>query len=630
MRFRMILALGFVLFPPARSHLAFPSAGPPDAEPIVSNPNRNPAGRLRHGVLTIRLELRSGMLRPQADDGPGVLIQAFAEAGRPLQVPGPLIRVTEGTEIHATIRNSLSDSTLVLHGLQTRPGTTDDTLQVAPGAIRDVRFTAGRAGTYYYWGTTTGTPMENNRWSDSQLSGAFIVDPPGARPRRTERIFVIGLGLKPRDARTGEPKREFMVINGKSWPNTERLDYAVGDTVRWRWVNASASSHPMHLHGFYYQVESRGSWAADTVFPPEMRRQVVTELMPPGGTMTARWIPARPGNWVFHCHFAFHISNELFMAPHSAATDEHAGQGTNAGAGHAMAGLVLGIRVRSTGQTGRPVAPTGEPQTRRLVVRPARSPVDSAHLMGYSLEADDRAPAPDSVQIPGPLLTLERDRPTRITVVNRLDEPTAVHWHGIELASYPDGVPGWSGTPGRVFQSIAPGDSFTAEFTPPRAGSFMYHAHADELIQILGGLYGPLVVLAPGESFDTAANRLVMVGSLRTHDSLLGVVNGRLDPAPIELRAGRTYRFRLFNIGDARTAFALRRPDSSIVVWRAVAKDGAELPPAQAVPRAEPTMTGPGETLDFELNAGAPGDLVLDVNSPFAPWRLGVPVRIRQ
>jgi FtsP/CotA-like multicopper oxidase with cupredoxin domain len=567
------------------------------------------------------------MLRPQAQDGPGILMQAFAEAGKPLQVPGPLVRVVEGTLVHATVRNTLSDSTLVLRGLNTRPGSPDDTLQVAPGATRDVRFTAGTPGTYYYWGTTTGTSMEDDRWIDSQLSGAFIVDPAGGPPRESERIFVIGLGLKPRDARTGEPEREFMMINGKSWPDTERLDYAVGDTVRWRWVNVSSSSHPMHLHGFYYEVDSRGSWAADTVYRPEMRRQVVTELMPPRGTMTARWIPARPGNWVFHCHFAFHISNELFMAPRPAATDGHAGH--DAGAGHAMAGLVLGIHVRQGRSASVPAPSTGEPRTLRLVVRPSRGPADSAHLMSYAIQADDRRPAADSALIPGPLLTLERGRPARVMVVNRLDQPTAVHWHGIELESYADGVPGWSGTPGRVFRGIAPGDSFAAEFTPPRAGSFMYHAHADELIQILGGLYGPLVVLAPGETYDTAANRLVMVASLFRHDTLHGVVNGRLDPAPIELRAGRTYRFRLFNIGDARTAFGLRRADSSAVAWRAVAKDGAELPPAQAVARTEPTMTGPGEIVDFELSAGAPGDLILDLNAPFAPWRLGVPIRIR-
>src|SRR5439155_20037307 len=104
-------------------------------------------------------------------------------------------------------------------------------------------------------GTTTGARREAHRWAGSQVAGAFSVDTAGVRQSKKERVFVIGLGPKPRDARTGEPEREFMVINGKSWPEAERLDYSVGDTVRWRWVNASASSHPMHLHGFYYEVD---------------------------------------------------------------------------------------------------------------------------------------------------------------------------------------------------------------------------------------------------------------------------------------------------------------------------------------------------------------------------------------
>ncbi|MGH7629234.1 MAG: hypothetical protein ACREOF_07560, partial [Gemmatimonadales bacterium] len=103
----------------------------PAVERIVANSNRRPAGRLRNGVLTIKLELRTGLFRPYADDGQGVVVQAFGEAGRPLEIPGPLIRVPEGTVIHATIRNTLRDSTLVLYGLQTRPGRIEDTIQVA-------------------------------------------------------------------------------------------------------------------------------------------------------------------------------------------------------------------------------------------------------------------------------------------------------------------------------------------------------------------------------------------------------------------------------------------------------------------------------------------------------------------
>lgn len=612
MRAQALLAVGVL----ALTGSGFSSQRTAAPERIVANTNRVAAGRLERGVLTVRLEARRGIFRPQADDGPGVPVQAFGEAGRPLQIPGPLVRVVEGTVVHAIVRNTLTDSTLVVHGLHTRSGTSDDTLQIGPGSTREVRFVAGAPGTYFYWGSTTGRTVQDDRWVDSGLSGAFIVDEAGVRARPADRVFVIGLWLKPADSLTGEPEREFMVINGKSWPHTERLDLSQGDTVRWRWVNASSSSHPMHLHGFYYQVLSRGTSAADTVYPRGGGRRVVTETMPPGGTMAVRWAPERPGNWVFHCHFAFHVSSELYMS--------------SGGGGHNMSGLVLGMRVRPRwGAVPTGAAGGAAPVPLRLLVRPVHEPADSAHLMSYALAEGSGEPADDSVRIPGPLLVLERGRPVRITVVNRLAEPTAVHWHGIELESYPDGVPGWSGSPGRIFHAIAPGDSFIAEFTPPRRGSFMYHAHANELVQILGGLYGPMVVLDPGEAFDTAANRLVVVGSLFRNDSLHGVVNGEMVPGPIELRSGRTYRFRLLNIGDARTLFSLRRPDSSLVAWRAVAKDGAELPPAQAIPHPEPLLTGPGEIADFEVTAGPPGDLVLDLDSPFAGWRLRVPVHIR-
>jgi manganese oxidase len=92
----------------------------------------------------------------------------------------------------------------------------------------------------------------------------------------------------------------------------------------------------------------------------------------------------------------------------------------------------------------------------------------------------------------------------RITVVNRLPEPTAVHWHGIELESYYDGVPGFSGLGRRTTPLIAPGDSFEVRFTPPRAGTFIYHTHADEERQQLAGLAGALVVREPGTTPDPA------------------------------------------------------------------------------------------------------------------------------
>ncbi|MBK8057127.1 MAG: multicopper oxidase domain-containing protein [Gemmatimonadetes bacterium] len=112
------------------------------------------------------------------------------------------------------------------------------------------------------------------------------------------------------------------------------------------------------------------------------------------------------------------------------------------------------------------------------------------------------AVAADSIEIPGPPLVLQRDEAVAITVHNRLAIPTSVHWHGMELESYFDGVGGWSGSATHVAPVIAPRDSFVARFTPPRSGTFIYHSHFGEVRQLSLGLFGALVVLDPGEQWD--------------------------------------------------------------------------------------------------------------------------------
>ena len=76
----------------------------------------------------------------------------------------------------------------------------------------------------------------------------------------------------------------------------------------------------------------------------------------------------------------------------------------------------------------------------------------------------------------------------RMVVNNKLGEDTTVHWHGIRLPNAMDGVPGLTQKP------IRPGESFVYEFTPPDAGTFWYHPHADTLQQLGRGLAGALIV----------------------------------------------------------------------------------------------------------------------------------------
>src|SRR4030095_13655044 len=69
--------------------------------PIIANQNHASAGTLRDGVLTVHLEIAKGEWHPEAEDGIALSVYAFGESGKPLQNPGPLIRVPQGTEVQA-------------------------------------------------------------------------------------------------------------------------------------------------------------------------------------------------------------------------------------------------------------------------------------------------------------------------------------------------------------------------------------------------------------------------------------------------------------------------------------------------------------------------------------------------
>ena len=565
--------------------------GPPA---ILANGNTRPAGRITRDTLVLRLVATVGLWCPEEDAGPCVTVQAFGEEGRAPTIPGPLVRVRAGMTIVATVRNAVPGATLVVRGLETRPAATEDTIQVAPGATRTVRFAAGAPGTYFYWATTTTAPQNDREGPDSQLSGAFVVDPPGG-PERTDRVFVIGAWSEAVDT-TATPQvwREALVINGKSWPYTERLTLEQGDTVEWRWINANDRSHPMHLHGFYYQVHSFGAALTDSAIGPAERPLVVTQRMRPWTTMRMRFVPHTPGAWVFHCHILFHIESSGLMPR---ATDIGHASAISHGMDD-MRGLVLAMQVRPR---GRAVALVGEPRRIRVLVQ-ARPRVfgDSA---GYGFVVQNGPePAPDSVAIPGLPLVLTRGELTYVTVVNRLQQPTAVHWHGMELPSYYDGVTGLSGNAAGRAPSIAPGDSFTAVMQPLRAGTFIYHTHLDDVAQASRGLYGPLIVLEPGQLLDPETDIVLLHSQTPRLDDGPSLLNGRSSGhAPIVMRAGVHHRLRLigFPAGPAR-AFALMRGDS-LATWRALAKDGADLSPALATERPARQRVDVGETYDFDV-----------------------------
>lgn len=610
-----------------------PSAGASEsrlrgAERVQPNDNVQAGGTLRGGVLELRLEARVAMWHPDEDDAPGAPMPAFAEVGSAPRIPGPLVRVPAGTEAHISVKNALRD-TLLVHGLYARPqeAATDETpLAIAPGEQRTVRFRLDAPGTYHYWGTTMRRAINFRTLEDAQLTGAIVVDDPSAGPPR-DRVLVMGMWTDTVHRALMHRERVLGVINGRSWPHTERLHHTVGDTVRWRVINASADLHPMHLHGFFFRVDSRGDGRRDTVYAAGAGGMAVTESMLSGATMSLTWVPERPGNWLFHCHIPEHFSRRGSLGRRWQADPAIAVGETDlrAHANHAkdgMNGLVLGIEVRPARTPARAAGAAGSERHIRLLVRPNAGGTAATPFYGYALHEGGAEPPPDSGLRVGPTLDLRRGQPVRITVVNRLPEPTAVHWHGIELESYYDGVPGFSGVGSRVTPLILPGDSFEVRFTPPRAGTFIYHTHADEERQQRAGLAGALVVTEPPVPRDPATDIPILITAPTdfAEQGRRALVNGKAAPEPIEMKVGTTYRLRLIQMSVSRAALRVEVwRDSTQAAWRPVAKDGADLPLAARGPRPARAFLGIGETYDVEITPDAVGTMRLEVRSG-PPW----------
>jgi FtsP/CotA-like multicopper oxidase with cupredoxin domain len=563
---------------------------------VVANDNRAPAGTLRDGVLSLNLEIVTARWYPQAADGPFIDLPVFAEVGKAPSVPAPLIRVPQGTRVRVTVRNRLPANDVGLWGPGLATGNDSSTVPLASGATRVIEYTADHAGSFMYGARSR--PLDTLAIETEQLAGGIVVDEPGARI--DDRVFVVNIWYEPGPNGTFN---NVYALNGRSWPNTEPLTATQGDSLSWRVLNPTIEAHPMHLHGAYFRVDARGDTMADTLYTEASRRMAVTEIMKPRTTMRLTWSPATPGNWLFHCHNAYHVSSQSRLNGPSDTTHEMHSTDPR----KHMGGLVMGIAVRPR-----------ETQVARTNVRVLSAVIaqgtarDTAHVAPITLQLvpNGRTSVSPPTGPRGALVLLTRGEPTDLTVHNALDQPTAIHWHGLELESWSDGVAGVSGVGTNVAPAIAPRDSFVARLTLKRAGTFIYHTHLNDHAQLSAGLYGPLVVLPPGTQWDPTRDFVFTAGLDET--AIKGpAVNGARTEAPVTLHVGTFARFRFVNIQPEEPAqFDIAR-DKQSVSWRPVAKDGFELPQSQSVTGAASRELWPGETFDAEFAPTAPGTYVL-------------------
>jgi FtsP/CotA-like multicopper oxidase with cupredoxin domain len=225
-------------------------------------------------------------------------------------------------------------------------------------------------------------------------------------------------------------------------------------------------------------------------------------------------------------------------------------------------------------------------------------------------------------QVPGPLLKALKGDTLVVKVKNNLSEPTVVHWHGIRLPASMDGT-------GDVQKPIEPGETFEYRFIVPDAGTFWYHSHHNETVQVERGLYGGIVIedetdpVTDGEKvFLIDDMKLTIDGQFKQggfiarwkerHDGRQGdtrLINGKEDMV-IDMHAGQLERWRFINASSARY-FNLHlegRP------FKIISTDGGLL--EHPIIKTEVLLT-PGERIEIVVGPFAEGEIFAMESLPY-------------
>ncbi len=210
-------------------------------------------------------------------------------------------------------------------------------------------------------------------------------------------------------------------------------------------------------------------------------------------------------------------------------------------------------------------------------------------------------------QLPGPIIKAQKGETVSVKVKNNLPEPTIIHWHGIRLPAAMDGTDG-------VQRPIEPGEEFEYRFVVPDAGTFWYHSHYNETVQVEKGMYGALIV-EDKEDPVLDGEKVIMIDDMKLsannefskpswflpriierHDGREGetlLINGKESPV-IDIHADQMERWRFINSSSARY-FRLHFEGKA---FKIIGTDGGLLEAPRTVTQA---LITPGERLDVVI-----------------------------
>ena len=214
-------------------------------------------------------------------------------------------------------------------------------------------------------------------------------------------------------------------------------------------------------------------------------------------------------------------------------------------------------------------------------------------------------------QAPGPTIEAVEGDKVRIFVTNRLPEHTTVHWHGMILPNGMDGVGGLTQP------HIKPGKTFVYEFVLTKSGTFMYHPHSDEMVQMAMGMMGMFIVHPRDTKFRHVDRDFVFIMSTylidpgtylpkvnEMTDFNMWTWNSRVFPGidPLPVRLNDRVRVRIGNLTMTNHPIHLHGHHFHISCT-----DGGWIPETAFWP--ETTTDVPvGAVRTFDFVAGNPGD----------------------
>lgn len=268
-----------------------------------------------------------------------------------------------------------------------------------------------------------------------------------------------------------------------------------------------------------------------------------------------------------------------------------------------LAGVLVVTGIALRGDTGRARASTEYLGPKEAEVTIEDGDVRTVHLTSSKFMwqfRDDQQPVEVwgyNGQIPGPTLRFKAGDKVRIYYRNDLDEASTVHWHGLVVPNSMDGVGLLTMPP------VMPGETFVYEYTIPNTpGTFMYHAHMNDMEQVSMGLSGAFLVEprdGGGGKYDQ--DRVMLLNNIQGHYLINGKEFPNIDPWLV--KKGDLLRVRMINISPIE----LHPMHFHGHFTKEISRDGTSVAGGASARVENTVLIAPGQTIDLEVKMNGPG-----------------------